>query len=151
MFSKKVSVQEGQDKPQFKSVLEAIRAKAIGSVLAANSLSTGGLKCTTGIKIDGRHFGDVVVDGALNAVCWVSAAASIRGAIAAPTVYVEGAIHGDIFADRVVVMRGGVIDGDVHSEEVEKHDAATLRGRTFKTQPQSYRGMAAEITKKMNG
>lgn len=136
---------------EYGSVVAAIKARAIGSVLAANSLSSGGIKCTTGIKIDGRHFGDVVVDGSDLAVCWITAAASIKGSIVSPTVYIQGALHGDIYADRVFILPGGVVDGDVHAYEVFTKTSGTLRGRTFKTALKEYRGQGAEITRKMMG
>lgn len=150
-FLKRKQETEQEEYPLYPSVSAAVKAMAIGSVLASNSLSTGLIKCTTGVKIDGRHFGDVVVDGSDMAVCWISPAATIRGQICAPVVYVEGAVHGDIFADRVIVMRGGVVDGDIYAVETMVQPNSTPRGRTFKSASREYRGVGADITKKMIG
>lgn len=133
----------------YSSVWEAIKAGSLGSVLSAGSLSKGDYRCTTGIKIDSRHFGDLVVEGAKNAVCWLTPAAVVSGHIVAPAVYIEGAVSGNIYADRVVIKPGGVVDGDVFSVEVLCAPAGVLRGNTITTIPLEYRARASDVLKKL--
>lgn len=145
---KKTSEQKSTD-VVYSSVWEAIKAGSLGSVMSAGSLSKGDYRCTTGIKIDSRHFGDLVVEGARNAVCWLSPASVVSGHIVAPAVYVEGSVSGNIYADRVVIKPGGVVDGDVFAVEVLCSPAGVLRGNTITTIPLEYRARAADVLKKL--
>lgn len=129
----------------YSSAGEAVGAKAIGSTLASNSTSEGNIKCSTGLKVDGRHFGSLIVDGMETAVCWVYPSATVVGDVIAPCVYVEGRIDGDIYADMVVVLDSGLVEGDVHAVGVTKKGRGEVRGRTLNNAPGAFKLVGSKI------
>jgi cytoskeletal protein CcmA (bactofilin family) len=87
----------------------------------------GELSSSEDMTIDGRVEGSIDVR---NNTLVIGPDADIRADIAAGTVTVFGAVHGNIVArDRVEVRQTGSIDGDILTPRLGLVDGGTLRGR----------------------
>src|SRR6056297_1218729 len=80
------------------------------TIVAAGTEFVGNLSLSDTLHLDGRIDGDVQSDS--NVV--IGADGYLKGRIKAATVVVSGRVDGSIAADRLEIIAGGCIEGDVH-------------------------------------
>ncbi len=98
----------GKDEPAQRRATRAPGAESMLTIIAAGTTISGDIECTGVLKIEGT------IDGSVRQARQVMLAR-------------EGAIHGDVTAQEVVV--GGVIDGNVHAtDRLELQSSAVVNG-----------------------
>lgn len=80
------------------------------TIIAAGTQFVGNLTLSDTLHVDGRIEGDVQSES--NVV--VGGEGYLKGQIKAVTVVVSGRVDGSISADRLEIIAGGCVEGDVH-------------------------------------
>lgn len=87
----------------------------------------GTVKCSGGIRLDGKLSGDLACQG----IAVVGKTASIKGNIAAEAVSIEGQISGNITAkDRIEMKSTAHVNGDIRSKRLTVEDGVTFVGKS---------------------
>ncbi|HMB37629.1 MAG TPA: polymer-forming cytoskeletal protein [Wenzhouxiangellaceae bacterium] len=81
------------------------------TIVAAGTEFVGNLSLSDTLHLDGRIDGDVQSES--NVV--IGADGYFKGRIKAATVVVSGRVEGSIAADRLEIIAGGCVEGDVHT------------------------------------
>jgi cytoskeletal protein CcmA (bactofilin family) len=96
------------------------------SRLPAHAVLEGALAGVVDLAVHGRIVGDVEASG----VVTVAAGAEIGGTVHARSVVVAGKVSGPVVADeKVEILPGGSVDGDLTSPHVVIADGADLHGK----------------------
>lgn len=80
------------------------------TIVAAGTQFVGNFTLTDTLHVDGRIEGDVQSES--NVV--IGADGYLKGQIRAATIVVSGRVDGSISADRLEIIAGGSVEGDVH-------------------------------------
>ena len=97
-----------------------------GSVFARMMRIEGQLRGHGDLQVDGTVHGSIQLDGGR---LTVGADGAVHGEISADSVYIEGAVFGDVVAtDRVEILAGGSLQGDIVAERIVLADGARFRG-----------------------
>lgn len=80
------------------------------TIIAASSQLVGNLTLSDRLHVDGRLDGDVASESAVV----IGAEGLIEGTVKAKTVVVSGRLKGSVSADRLEIIAGGHVEGDVH-------------------------------------
>ena len=97
----------------------------IETVLGANASFNGVLNANAGVRIDGCFDGTIEVDGPL---AIGEGARVVAESIRARVVSVAGSVKGNIYADKVEILRSGRIYGDLDVISFITEEGAILRG-----------------------
>lgn len=108
----------------------AVKEK-ITSCLAAGAESYGDLILDKGIKIDGRHIGNLRVKD-LTSLVLIDTGATVQGSIEAGRVYIKGHVKGQIRAKSIAIYAGATVDGDMCYERIQVEDGAEVIGTVIK-------------------
>lgn len=93
--------------------------------------------------------GDLIIDESIVLCCLVrgnvtqngdhqlvlTSTGGIHGTVRAKTVVIEGAVEGDVFADRVVIRQSGVVNGNVEYATLAMQEGATVNGALKRVVP----------------
>lgn len=104
----------------------------IRSLVAQGSEITGNLRFTDGLRVDGAISGDVRSNEDRSSILVISESATVRGAIYADHVIVNGHVVGPVHAHELLELQPKArIEGDVHYKALEMHQGATITGQMF--------------------
>jgi cytoskeletal protein CcmA (bactofilin family) len=107
-----------------------------GTFIASGAIFEGTLTLKGDFRIDTEFRGELETDGTIT----VGPEGTVVGKIRAREVVIRGAVVGDVFAQRQLIVEAtGKLHGDIETAclEIQKH--AFFKGRTSMTQPQAYR------------
>jgi cytoskeletal protein CcmA (bactofilin family) len=107
-----------------------------GTFIASGAIFEGTLTLKGDFRIDTEFRGELETDGTIT----VGPEGTVVGNIRAREVVIRGAVVGDVFAPRqLIVEPTGKLHGDIETAclEIQKH--AFFKGNTSMTQPQAYR------------
>jgi cytoskeletal protein CcmA (bactofilin family) len=97
------------------------------SLIAADVEITGTIKCSGGIRIEGKLDGEL--DCAADAT--IGKSAVIKGNITVNTVIIEGLIQGNITAkDKIEMKSTAKVHGDIVAKRLSVEDGVTFIGRS---------------------
>lgn len=97
------------------------------TIIAEDVEIVGTIKCSSGIRLEGKLSGDLGCQG--SAV--VGKTASIKGNISAEAVTVEGQISGNITAkDRIEMKATANVNGDIRAKRLTVEDGVTFVGKS---------------------
>jgi len=96
------------------------------SVIAAGTELFGRLTSDSDVHFSGRLIGEIAIQGELT----VAADGRVEGPLRARTVTVSGGVRGAVRGEeRVEVLRGGSVEGDIASPCVVLGEGSVLDGR----------------------
>jgi cytoskeletal protein CcmA (bactofilin family) len=102
------------------------RTKVEESVLAAGLIIEGKIEGSGNVRIAGTFKGDVQVQGDLS----IAPGARVTGAVRANTVIIGGELQGNIeAAERVELLRTGILNGDLKAGSLTVAAGSRMRGR----------------------
>lgn len=102
------------------------RTKTEESVLAAGLVIEGKIEGSGNVRIAGTFKGDVQVQGDLS----IAPGARLTGAVRANTVIIGGELQGNIeAAERVELLRTGILNGDLKAGSLTVAAGSRMRGR----------------------
>jgi cytoskeletal protein CcmA (bactofilin family) len=108
----------------------------VGTFIASGAVFEGTLTLKGDFRIDTEFRGELETDGTIT----VGPEGTVVGNIRAREVVIRGAVVGDVFAPRQLILEPtGKLHGDIETAclEIQKH--AFFKGSTSMTQPQAYR------------
>ena len=92
--------------------------------LAKHSAILGELQAEGSIRLEGRFEGNGSIKGAI----YIAAGASWEGNLIAELVIVRGILHGDVAAERIILLEGAVATGSLVSSKIHIQLGATFSG-----------------------
>lgn len=103
----------------------------IDTLIGANTVITGDIQFSGGLRVDGRVCGSITVTGnKKNAVLILSSQGSIEGKVRVPHIVIDGTVDGPIHADENLELQSGAkITGDIHYKTIKMHQGATVEGK----------------------
>ena len=107
----------------------------VGTFIASGAIFEGTLTLKGDFRIDTEFRGELETDGTIT----VGPEGTVVGNIRAREVVIRGAVVGDVFAPRQLILEPtGKLHGDIETAclEIQKH--AFFKGSTSMTQPQTY-------------
>lgn len=97
------------------------------SLIAADVEITGSIKCSNGLRIDGKLEGELVC--AADAV--IGKDAMIQGNLSVNSIIIEGHIQGNITAkDKIEMKASAKVHGDIVAKRLSVEDGVTFIGRS---------------------
>jgi cytoskeletal protein CcmA (bactofilin family) len=102
----------------------------IKSLIAQGSRIEGNLLFGEGLRVDGEVVGDIRASEDRASILVVSESATVRGAIHADHVIINGQVFGPVFAGELLELQPKArIEGDVHYKALEMHQGALITGQ----------------------
>lgn len=98
------------------------------TLIGKNSELKGDLKFRGGLHIDGIVKGNVTAEAGSDAVVTLSEHGKVEGEIRAPKVVVDGALKGDIYAERVELAARARVNGNVQYKTIQMTLGAQVNG-----------------------
>jgi cytoskeletal protein CcmA (bactofilin family) len=101
--------------------------RLIDTMIAENASVTGQLKCDGNVRIEG------LVDGTVDCTGHViiGPRATVRADVRARNVSVQGTVEGNILGDRVEILSGGRVLGDVNVIDLLLDEGGLVRGHVI--------------------
>ena len=101
--------------------------RLIDTMIAENASVTGQLKCDGNVRIEG------LVDGTVDCTGHViiGPGATVRADVRARNVSVQGTVEGNILGDRVEILSGGRVLGDVNVTDLLLDEGGLVRGHVI--------------------
>jgi cytoskeletal protein CcmA (bactofilin family) len=102
---------------------------AIRSLVGEGTVIQGTLRFSDGLRIDGEVQGDVVSSAENTSILVISEKATIRGAVRAGHVIINGTVIGPVMSYSLLELQPSArIQGDVQYEALGMHQGATIEG-----------------------
>ncbi|MCA9504964.1 MAG: polymer-forming cytoskeletal protein [Spirochaetaceae bacterium] len=115
-------------------------ARTLGAFMGAGARFEGNLSLKGDFYVDSEFEGELETDGGIT----VGPNGSIVGQIRAREVVIQGAVHGNVIAPRLLCLAAGAkLHGDIETACLEIERNAFFQGRTTMLRPQD--GRAPEI------
>jgi cytoskeletal protein CcmA (bactofilin family) len=112
--------------------------KRIDSLIGEETVVTGDVTFSGGLRIDGQVRGNVTMANAEPSTLVVSGQARIDGEIRVSHVVVNGTVNGPVIADDYLELQPKArIAGDVTYKTLEMHVGAVIQGRLIYAEPGS--------------
>jgi len=102
-------------------------SKLISTFIGENTSLSGELKCDGNLRIDGAVEGQVVCTGHVI----IGGKAVVKADIRARNVSVQGTVQGNIRGDRVEVLSGARVIGDVNATDLLLDEGGVVRGHVI--------------------
>lgn len=105
------------------------KEQRITSLIAAGCTNRGNMSLQNGIKIDGRHIGDIEF-GTEDGMLIINKEAEVEGAVMGPRAIILGTVRGSLFiSGSLVLMPSAKIYGDLVYGSLLVHDGALIDGQ----------------------
>ena len=102
----------------------------IRSLIAQGSRIEGNFVFGEGLRVDGEVVGDIRAGDERPSILVVSESATVRGAIHADHVIINGQVFGPVHAAELLELQPKArIEGDVHYKALEMHQGAVIAGQ----------------------
>ena len=99
------------------------------STLDVNAELKGDLTFTGELHIKGRLEGNIVASMDSEGQLTLHAGCMVSGEVTAPYINISGVLTGNLFAtEKLTLLAGAVVNGDVHYNKLEMHAGATVNG-----------------------
>jgi len=107
-------------------------SSSVDTLIGPNTEATGDINFRGGMRIEGVVRGNVKATGDNDAVLVLATAARVEGTVEAPTVVVNGSIHGDLHAHKRADLKATArIEGDVHYASLGMEQGAVINGNLY--------------------
>ncbi len=123
----------------------------IDTLIGSNTVITGDIQFTGGLRVDGRVCGNIIATGnEQHSILVLSEQGAIEGKIKVPYTIINGTVTGPIHADQNVELQSSArIIGDIHYKTIKIHQGAAVEGKMFHhggTQPEKLITFVASAT-----
>lgn len=112
----------------------------IDTLIGSNTVVTGDIQFTGGLRVDGRVCGNISASGGEpHSMLVLSECGLVEGKIKVPYMIINGTVKGPIHADNDLELQGNArIIGDIHYKTVRIHHGAAVEGKMVRQEnPQS--------------
>jgi cytoskeletal protein CcmA (bactofilin family) len=112
----------------------------IDTLIGSNTVITGDIQFTGGLRVDGRVCGNIIASGSEpHSMLVLSECGLVEGKIKVPHMIINGTVKGPIHADNDLELQGNArIVGDIHYKTVRIHQGAAVEGKMVRQEnPQS--------------
>lgn len=92
--------------------------------LASNCTLIGELQAEGSIRLEGRFEGN----GSINGAIYIASGATWEGNLIANLVIICGTFHGDVAAERIILLHGARATGSLVSRKIHMQQGATFSG-----------------------
>jgi cytoskeletal protein CcmA (bactofilin family) len=121
---------------QYSSVKEQLKVIQYGTVISdgvtVDKLTASG---DSSIRVAGTVSNGITKDdvGMISLIVVIAESGTVTGTISAARVFVDGTVHGDIFADDVYLSSTANVIGDIHyTENLQVDTGASLSGNVIR-------------------
>lgn len=102
------------------------------TLISSKTTVTGDVKFKGGLQVEGIIKGDLIADSSSGAVVRVSEHGKVEGNISAPSVIINGIVHGDIHADEYIELaKKARVKGDVYYDTMEMVLGSSVSGKLY--------------------
>lgn len=102
------------------------------TLISSKTTVTGDVKFKGGLQVEGIIKGDLIADPSSGAVVRVSEHGRVEGNISAPSVIINGIVHGDIHADEYIELaKKARVKGDVYYDTMEMVLGSAVSGKLY--------------------
>lgn len=124
------------------------RTPRIDTLIGQGARVQGDVEFVGGMHLDGIIAGNVRSDAAPGSSLTVSESGSIEGNVEVPTVFLHGAVKGDIRArEHVVLGATARVEGDVYYGVIEMTVGAQITGKLLRVAPEGGAAAVAATAK----
>lgn len=106
----------------------------IDTLVGANTVITGDIQFSGGLRVDGRVCGNILATGdEPHAMLVLSEQGVIEGKIKVPHLIINGMVKGPVHADQDIELQPNArIIGDIHYKTVKIHEGAAVEGKMIR-------------------
>lgn len=112
----------------------------IDTLIGSNTVVTGDIQFTGGLRVDGRVCGNIIASGnEPYSMLVLSECSLVEGKIKVPHMIINGTVKGPIHADNDLELQANArIVGDIHYKTIKIHQGAAVEGKMVRQEnPQS--------------
>ena len=118
------------------SLKKKIKATKVDSLVGRNSKFVGDIHYAGGLHIEGNVEGNIMAEYEDKGVVIVSELGVVKGEIRVPSIIINGAVHGDIYATESIELAATAkINGNVYYNLLEMTVGAEVNGTLVHQQP----------------